>query len=368
MNKNIAILSMQEVINYGSFLQAYALKQMLLDAGAEKVEFIPIKRDRFLPGYELPTFSQSLIRKLRKFFRDPIEIFNLLSRHRFQQQYNRSIVSHWPSIGIGVPVKEPHHDLTIIGSDEVLNCCQTVPWGFSSMLYGNIPSSDKVASYAGSFGNTQLEDIKTLGLAEELASYLSRMNAISVRDENSFKIIEALTGTKPAIHVDPVLAYDYSTVIDAPFDHPDKDYIIVYTYQNRITAQEKKDIRQFAKKRGKKILSLMCRYSWCDGYIIPSDPFEVLRWFRHADYVVTDTFHGTIFSVITHRQFVSLVREGNTNKLSYLLKHLDLSTRAASSKTIEKVLDTIINYTIVDVKLNELRAQTRKYLSALIAL
>lgn len=368
MNKNIAILSMQEVINYGSFLQAYALKQMLLDAGAEKVEFIPIKRDRFLPGYELPTFSQSLIRKLRKFLRDPIEIFNLIPRHFFQKKYNRSIVSHWPSIGIGEPVKESHHDLTVIGSDEVFNCCQTVPWGFSSMLYGNIPSSDQVASYAGSFGSTTLDDIKSLGLTEELASYLGRMSAISVRDENSFKIIETLTGTKPAIHVDPVLAYDYSKVIDAQFDHPDKDYIIVYTYQNRITAQEKKTIRHFAKERGKKILSLMCRYSWCDGYIIPSDPFEVLRWFRHADYVVTDTFHGTIFSVITHRQFVSLVREGNNNKLSYLLKHLDLSTRAASSETIEKVLDAQIDYTTVDTTLDNLRSQTRNYLTSLIVL
>ena len=60
------------------------------------------------------------------------------------------------------------------------------------------------------------------------------------------------------------------------------------------------------------------------------DPFTIIAYFQHADCVVTDTFHGTILSVITHRQFVSVVREsgyGNSQKLTDLLERLELLDR-----------------------------------------
>ena len=52
MGKVVGILSMQRVLNYGSFLQAYALKQLLLQNGADEVYFIDIEKGRSLPGYE----------------------------------------------------------------------------------------------------------------------------------------------------------------------------------------------------------------------------------------------------------------------------------------------------------------------------
>lgn len=363
MSKKVGILSMQEVVNYGSYLQAYALKQMLLEAGAEKVDFLPIKRDRYLPGLKPIGIGTRTLQRIINFTKAPISI---IKSRPFVTAMRTSITSHWKKIGIGSIPNADNYDLVVIGSDEVFNCIQSVPWGFASSLYGNIHNARKISSYAASFGNTKLEDIERYGLMEEIAGYMNNLNSISVRDENSKKIVIALLGIEAKEHLDPVLVYDYRKVIDAQFNHKEKDYIVVYTYANRITKKERNAIIKFAKKYQKKLLSIMSYYDWCDGYIIPSDPFEVLQWFRHSDFVVTDTFHGTIFSTITHSKFATLVRESNRNKLTDLLQRLNLSERSASSNDLESILLTPIDYNSIEENLSELRFNAKKYIASLL--
>lgn len=364
MGKKVGILSMQEVVNYGSYLQAYALKQILIEAGAEKVDFLPIKRDRYLPGLKPIGIGIRTLQRIINFIKSPI---SAIKRRPFVTAMRASITSHWEKIGIGsIPNADDNYDLVIIGSDEVFNCIQSVPWGFASSLYGNINNALKISSYAASFGNTKLEDIEQYGLKEEIARYMSNLNSISVRDENSKKIVRALLGIEAKEHLDPVLVYDYTKVINAHFNHNEKDYIVIYTYANRITKEERNAIIKFAKKYQKKLLSIMSYYNWCDGYIIPSDPFEVLQWFRHSDFVITDTFHGTIFSTITHSKFATLVRESNRNKLTDLLHRLHLSDRSATSNNLESILLTPIDYNSIEENLSELRFNAKKYILALL--
>lgn len=364
MGKKVGILSMQEVVNYGSYLQAYALKQMLLEAGAEKVDFLPIKRDRYLPGLKPIGIGLRILQRITNFTKAPI---SAIKRRPFVTAMRTSITSNWEKIGIGSsPNADDNYALVIIGSDEVFNCIQSVPWGFASCLYGNIDNALKISSYAASFGNTKLEDLEQYGLKEEIAQYMNNFNSISVRDENSKKIVRALLGIEAKEHLDPVLVYDYNKVINAHFNHMEKDYIVIYTYANRITKKERNAIIKFAKKYQKKLLSIMSYYDWCDGYIIPSDPFEVLQWFRHSDFVITDTFHGTIFSTITHSKFATLVRESNRNKLTDLLHRLHLSDRSATSNDLESILLTPIDYNSIEENLSKLRLNAKKYIASLL--
>lgn len=91
--------------------------------------------------------------------------------------------------------------------------------------------------------------------------------------------------------------------------------MLIYSYQGRISNKDEiKKIVEFAKLKGLRLISVFCRYNWCDKAIIPDTPFDVLAWFKGASFVVTDTFHGTIFSVITHRSFCSLIRNDNEQK------------------------------------------------------
>ena len=69
--------------------------------------------------------------------------------------------------------------------------------------------------------------------------------------------------------------------------------------------------------------------SWCDTTYLPI-PFELLGIFRDADYVVTDTFHGTVFSLKYQKPFVTFVRESNKQKLIDLLETFSLTNRIVS--------------------------------------
>lgn len=357
------ILSMQKVINYGSVLQAYALKQMLLAAGADSVTFMDIKPGRQLKKY----VHKGLISRLleREPLRHPIRFCKDLL---FSKKYHKSVMSGWPWLGIdnnSSEKKEQKIDIAVIGSDEVFNICQPTAWGFSSQLFGDISGPKRIISYAGSFGNTRLQDLKELNIAEEVGHYMCRMHAISVRDRNSVQIVEHITGTKPHCHIDPVLAYGYKKEIGAFVPSKDKDkYIVVYTYHRRITDKKEIDsICSYARAKGKRLVSVMCRYDWCDSYANVKSPLHVLSIFKDAHAIITDTFHGTIFSIITHSKFGTLVRQSNYNKLTSLLRDASLEDRIVDRpENLSAVIDSPIDYDSVETALSPLRKSSAEYL------
>ena len=98
-------------------------------------------------------------------------------------------------------------------------------------------------------------------------------------------------------------------------------------------------------------------------------PFEVLAYFRNAEEIITDTFHGSIFSVITHRPFTTLIRKsvgnsyGNEEKLSDLLERLDLADRmTAKVEDVEKINEETIDYAKVDELLKAHGEVAKEYL------
>lgn len=362
MKKIVGILSMQRVINYGSFLQAYALKKMIKEVGATEVHFIDIKKGRQL---ELPIketqlerfkrilsiiFSKKIITKIKD------KHFNSILTKKFKTEYYKLLELD--------KTPPPHFDLVIIGSDEVFNCCQVSSWGFTTQLYGDI-KADKIISYAGSFGHTTYENIIHYNLDKEISNALTNIKNISVRDENSHNIIFKLTTTKPTIHLDPVLLYDFSTEIGKCQKPHLDNYIVVYSYQERINSPEEiKAITSFAKKHNKILVSIFCRYDWCDKAIIPSTPFDVITWFSHADYTITDTFHGTIFSIITQRKFVTFIRSTNNQKISFLLNNLNLRNRTiTSANQLSTILNQDIDYKPTLDIIASNRKLTKSYLS-----
>ena len=195
------------------------------------------------------------------------------------------------------------------------------------------------------------------------------MAAISVRDQNSYDIVEKLTGVKAEMHLDPVLIYGYEKEItERKINYPEK-YMVVYSYQGRIKdKKEIKEITSFAKEHKLKLISIFCRYDWCDEAIIPETPFDVLGWFKGAEYVVTDTFHGTIFSIITGRKFVTLVRKSgkitNREKISSLLRLLGLEKRCVEEdkKMLRSKLVGSISWGYIDKVLVECRRRSITYI------
>lgn len=362
--KKVGIMSMQRIANYGSFLQAYGLKQMLRELNCE-VQFVDYHPGNTLIPADGGTGFKRKIAKVWETFQ-----YNapLKEKIRFIQYKKNYASNYYPYLGITDELNySPELDVMVIGSDEVFNCVQNnTNVGFSPELFGEGNHAKKVVTYAASFGNTTVEKLIYYKVADQVGEWLKKLDAISVRDSNSGKVIKAIAGIEPEYHLDPVLAYDFVVKCkDIPENVAEEQYMILYGYSGRFTKDECKDIRAYAQKRGLKVFCIGGVQDACDKFI-DCNPFQVIAYFQHAECVVTDTFHGTILSVITHRPFASVIRNagyGNAEKLTDLLGRLSLNDRIIGSlKELPQLLKKDIDYKAVDEVVRNERKKSYAYL------
>ena len=355
----IGILSMQHVRNYGSFLQAYALKTTLESLG-HQCEFVEIEKGESLPGLERNL--KYLIGMAFKRYFNWNAIVSSFCRMKYQKlYYERFDREYLPELGVHKHTFN-EYDLVVIGSDEVFNSNQHTSYGFTTQLYGDVKNAKKVISYAGSFGTTTIDVIDKFGVRDLLTQAMSKMAAISVRDTNSFEVVKNLLGKEPSFNIDPVLMFDYHKYAKDP---KEKDYIVVYSYPNRIKGKDEIEaIRSFAKLKGKKLISICFYFPWCDETVIPH-PFEVLGYMKNADYIITDTFHGCVMSIKFNKKFAALVRESNMQKMNSLLDQFGLSERACHDITqIGAIVDRDIDYNPVNDLLKKEHIKSIDYLKS----
>lgn len=337
----IGILTMQRIKNYGSFFVAYSLKKTIENLGHEVI-FVDYKAEKPVEWSIKNTIFYRIIRNtyhlLANIFGTKTEMEK--QSERFFKKYNKEFYKK-----LDLPIKHQYRsevDLLIIGSDEVFNCTQkNREVGYSRELFGYKNNAKRLISYAASFGNTTLEKLKKYDKEKEIAQLLKGFNAISVRDKNSYNIIKNLTNKEIEFHIDPVFIYS----CDSELPKIDKkNYIVVYAYKNRITKEEQKAIKEFARKNNKELITLGTVQEFCDTYI-PASPFEALAYIKNADYVITDTFHGTIFSVKYNKRFATIIRDSNREKLSDLLERLYMKEREIKDiSELENVLSKQIDY------------------------
>lgn len=354
---------MQRIENYGSFLQAYGLKKTLEKLG-HKVVFVDYEVEEAVAKTEKSNsdnifikFARMLLPSYRKYRKEQLKIGKSCSD--FVNQYRNVYLQ---DLGVSESrLISPKLDVLVIGSDEVFNCTQANSnVGFSMQLFGKDNNANRLISYAASFGNTSLLKLERYGIKEQVTGLLKRFDAISVRDANSREIIEKLVGYTPNINLDPVLIYDFPEV--SKYNINISDYIVVYAYSGRITKEEEFAIKQFAKKKGKKIITLGFYQPFSDEYYLVH-PLEVLAYIKNADYVITDTFHGTVFSIKYKKQFVSIIRDSNREKLGGLLDLFSLKDRSLENTSdMETILDREYDTNKVQSILDEEYAKTKKYL------
>lgn len=358
--KKIGIMSMQRIQNYGSFLQAYGLKKTIESLGYS-VCFVDYK-------YENPVIDNkndgSLKRLIRKIKRN-VNFFVFFRNRQFNKKWNnifKESCKKYLNIGNYYYAYNKIDEL-VIGSDEVFNCLQGFPVGYSRELFGKNYESIPVISYAACFGNASLDRIKEYKIDNEIGEMLSKFKAISVRDSNSFNIVYELTKNKPFINLDPVLITDFSkeTIDNVKI----KDYILLYAYSGRLTKGECKYIKNFAKKNKKKIVSIGTFQKIAD-YNFAIDPFEIFAYFKHADFVITDTFHGTIFSIKTHTNFATIIRNGkigNSNKLEDLLDRIGKKENIIKNiQDINNIYKNNTDFTSIDKILKRETKKSVEYL------
>lgn len=354
---NIGIMSMQRVRNYGSFMQALGLKTEIERLG-HNVSFVDFEIN---PGFSAQKWKNC---------------FPFYSLRKIKDRWEWEISNRQPSVFkecdqvLGLSDKlqlRKKVDVLVIGSDEVFNYIQNnLHVGYAPELLGAHNRAKKVISYAASCGNLTIEKIQQINKTALTAKLLKRFRQISVRDKYTGELVYKLVGRAPEYHLDPVLVAEYDDIFVDNLDL--ENYILIYGYPGRFTEEEGRRIKEFAQQTERKLISIGGAQSFCDQNIMCS-PLQVLAYFKHADCVITDTFHGTIFSVINHKPFKTIVRSdaadnhGNENKVLDLLERLGLDERQMKSMDHLAVqMNEPIDYDRVDaIRIRE-RRRTCEYL------
>lgn len=318
----VCIVTLFKSLNFGAFLQAYALQQILRERSVCPV---------FLDLYGV---RQSIKRLLVLFKPKDITWSGIVFSYKKWKIFSISEKKY-----LSVDSSDGRCSAYIVGSDEVWNISNSsfVP---APEFFGNhLPSDRKCFSYAPSCGNSDVSRLLSDG---ERLKGVMKFERISVRDENTYNFA---VKARPELNIvrvlDPTFLYDFSGD-EEEVVCPDK-YCVLYSYK---MSQEKiSEILRYAKRNGLVLVSPGFHNSWCD-HVIPCSPFQFLTLLKNAHSVITDTYHGTIFSIKYRKNFVSYY-EGK-EKVRYLLEDLGLEESGYVSGMLDQKEDIETDYSFFD--------------------
>ena len=356
---DIGILTYYGVHNHGAVLQANGLQQVMKSMG-HNVRFLSFERSyEYISAEQTKKYRLSL-GSIPFYFKYMLEkgAGNILYNYKKRNTLKAFRAS---SFNLDTSFYSFNGDAVVIGSDEVFS----LEIGYNPMMYGYGLKSNIITSYAGSFGPTTLEEIKRKGKSDAIKQGLEHFAAISVRDQNSQSVIKELCNEDVPLVCDPVILYGYKSEMDQ-FKPSESDYIVVYAYDNRMNdSAEVQAIKAYAKEHRLKVYSVGYYHKWCDKNIDAS-PIELLGWIRNADLTITDTFHGSVISIICNTPMAVKFRE-YANKLAYLLSEYRLSDRIMDTfNDLGKVTQLPIDFEDVNRSLEEKREASLQYLKSAI--
>lgn len=341
----VSILTFHFSNNLGAMLQAYGLVQAIRNIGHE-VEVIDYRPLSIRKICESPLWRH----------RHPVRLMRTaLFRHRIRDFRNKYL----PMTRTYLDAEElrqspPETDCIVVGSDQVWNIKSPVrgydPTFFLDFLAENGP---RRVSYAASFGNgTELN-----GHREQISGLLSRFDHISVRDVTSQIMVRDLIGQSPEHVLDPTFLTDYDPITPPPLVK--QPYILTYCF--RKTEASMRAVSMLRHKLNMPIVSITMGF---DGArMVYPGPLQWLSLMKHASYVCTDSFHGTCFSVINRKQFMTFHFNNGNSRSEDLLHSANLSHRLINdANELKYQINVPIDYASVCSRIKEARKQSLTFL------
>lgn len=348
----IGILTFHRAHNYGAMLQAYGLFAYLKTLGHE-VNVIDYAPSIFKKGYRrsIPAIPRNPINICKTIAKEPFLHNDRVKRYDAFDGFIHSALDLYP-YNEGFDGNE--FDLIFIGSDQVWNkhCIRAL-----DKVYWGEALKCKIASYAASMAWYRPSD-NELPLIQ---NYLNRFSHVSVREKDAADYLRTIISKPVEVVCDPTLllqAKDWENICK-PIPEK-KKYLLCY---NLVDDMECKQVAEtIAKEKGLKEINLVGSASMRNpkGSLVTAGPCEFLSYFKHAEYVVTSSFHGTVFSLIFKKQFLSVTPSKFAGRASYLLKTVGLEERMQIPSDIKNI--PFCNYDDVDKRLSQFIASSKEFI------
>jgi len=297
--KKVGLLTWHYLDNYGSVLQAYALKKTLQKMNCE-VDFINYRKDapnnfivntlRNIYYYTIFFVKEDKKRKRNFFF---------FRKNNFKETKLFSNVEQLKNYNF-------NYDFYICGSDQI--------WAsnrFDEAYYFSFVNGKKI-SYAPSL----VFDNFTKEQKEKINSYLESFSYISLREKKGIDILKKFTNFDYQEVLDPTLLLkekEWNKLIKNNKKNAD-EYILCYCIGDDDKYRQK--IKKIAKDNNLKIknIHLVDIQNFGDENIKDASPEEFLKLIKNAKYILTDSYHGVLFSLIFNKEFFALKRFSNNSK------------------------------------------------------
>ena len=359
----IKTITCHDVYNHGASLQAYALQTYLSSLGHD-VEIIDYKPDYLSGHYNLwaisnPIFDMPVVKQLYLLAKLPGRLISLRRRWKFDK-FTREYLHLTPQryhSSEELKANPPQADVYIAGSDQIWNTL--FQNGRDAAFYLDFaPKTAKRITYAASFA--------TKDVVEEFKPFVRRMlqglDCISLREKVSLPLLESLGRNDGVSVCDPVFLLSrqqWNELIPTPKENHEP-YLLVYDSDH---SQRLKDAAvQIAKSRNLRIYNISAfRLSYADRDYWCSGPFDFVRLIRDAEFVVSNSFHATAFSLIFHREFCVVNRtEAINERMLSLLEQYGLQGRMITSSVAD--LSSAIDYHMVQSKMDDDIMASKQYL------
>lgn len=377
--KKVGLAVCYDTKNFGSQLQVLATIKKVEDLGYES-EIIRYKK-KLTPTFVLQTiprlFNVSFLKaKLHsKNKRKQIEKYPNIAKNvsirnnrfnEFVEKYFTNLSRPYAGWENLVRESAKNYDMFLCGSDQLW-----LPNNLGSHFYTLefAPDNKTKIAYATSFGVSQIPNMQK----KATAKYLNRFQHLSTRELAGQKIIQELTGKKASVVCDPTLLFDAKgwaqmlperKVVEEPY---------AFCYFLGTNEEHRKAADEFKRKTGLKLVT--CPYldnfvetdqQFGDIQMFDMDAADFVNLIRHAEYILTDSFHGSVFSILHHKKFMTFNRftagaNSRNSRIDSLCILLGLSERRFNGDVMDVEKD--VDYVSVEEKLLKLREASLEYLA-----
>lgn len=358
MKKKIGILTWHYYKNFGSGLQAFALQETIVRLGHE-VNLINFRKFYSRPVSPIKRFLKKVLQYTVAKFSNFVYERTINNTIVYQKKYLKqtkvfTIPSELENIS-------GEYDCLVYGSDQIW-----APNVYTPIYMGaHVQKDVRKISYAASIGLNDIPD----DLVETYRTNLSSYHSVAVREQEGKELLKSRCGIEATVVLDPTLMIDAETYkkMQRPVRGVKGKYVFCYFLNKEHKYREK--VEDYAKKNNLQIIGCSDKVSDAEWlHMLTNIGADQFLWLiNNAETVFTDSYHGSIFSLLFHKNLWTFIRFAENNpicqnsRIRQLQNNFDLEHRIV---TAENDIDDSkrINYEYFEKRLAELRQESIKYL------